>query len=575
MKLQMKVRSRACAFVLPLAALCSVAAFAADAGKARVLASYGDGWLEELNGLPVLHMKGTDEEMGRQYGYLLGDKIQDTIDYLKEIASRTEPRARLVPNWAFQGLRRVVGWLFWQTFPKDFRRHLDGIRAGGRERQPEVKLNRYDLAFMNSLIDLVGIAHVAADSIGPNGGSEEERTMRARKFLRLMGLSAFEFNCDSFAAWGPRTEGGKTFQTRNIDVTTGQGLERYPLVLIAKPEGGVPFVSAAYVGMAGVFTGMNASGVGLGQIWAFSKKIGLNTPWQVKVREVFTKARSAREAVLLLSGTGRMAYGNNFVFADAGAGGDGSTSEGFAVESSAARFSVFDANDPREKEALWNGEPYGIPLAHAVFRGDVALDPKLRSEQNASNGPDGDPRTASAYRNRYKGQSDRILAYEAAGVKIGKEQAEAISRETAMRDASLQTAVYANTDRELWVSYAKIRPDGSIQQAYDGVYAHIPFSRYLPTLTLAESGAVAVRLWKVNPDGETLNLSVARVGQPLAAREIRVQGSGSSFGRGAGGMLAETSVSVDPGVALQAGDVLELRDASDVLIDRLTVESKR
>ena len=161
-------------------------------------------------------------------------------------------------------------------------------------------------------------------------------------------------------------------------------------------------------------------------------------------------------------------------------------------------------------------------MADAVFRGDAAMDPVLRSLQDASNGPDGDPRTTFSYQSRYKGQADRIAALEKAEVLIGKEEAESISRKTASRNGSLQTAVYANTDRQLWVSYSRFLADGSLQQAWQGEYHHIPFADYLPSIVESSDHRLEIRGDESAPrgalrtDDRDLELLIVREGVPEA-----------------------------------------------------------
>ena len=178
--------------------------------------------------------------------------------------------------------------------------------------------------------------------------------------------------------------------------------------------------------------------------------------------------------------------------------------------------------DPREDRVLWRGRPYAVRMIDAVFRGDAAMDPLLRSLQSASSGPDGDPRATFSYRSRYKGQADRIAAFERAGVLMGKEQAESISRDTASRTGSLQAAVYANTDRQLWVSYSTFLPDGSLRQAWQGEYHHVPFADYLPSIVEDADHRLEVRGDEYAPrsaariDARDLELIIVREGIALA-----------------------------------------------------------
>jgi hypothetical protein len=172
-------------------------------------------------------------------------------------------------------------------------------------------------------------------------------------------------------------------------------------------------------------------------------------------------------------------YGSNFVF------GDGDNLQGRAVETTWHYSASFRDNDPEELKALYQGECYAIMMEDAVFRSDPAMDPQIRSVQTAANGPDGDPRTAGSYKNRYQGQADSIMVFKNAGIPIGHEEAEYISKSVAMEGSSLQVCVYANTDKELWVANSEITPGGDVIDACDGIYYYYDFSRFLPTVDIS------------------------------------------------------------------------------------------
>ena len=537
------------------------------AHSGEVKATYGQGWLEQIDNLPVLHMKGSEREMGEQYGYLMGDMITRQVDNLRDIAMNQEPKiTKWIPKPIFNGLRRIVGALFWTSFSSDVKDHIEGIVEGASLRPDHIKLHKMDIAFINTLIDLVGIVNAIGEKVQSMGGNH----VTVRDILTVLGAPDIKANCDSFAAWGPRTVGGKTFQTRNTDIDTGYGIEKYPLVIFYQRDGKIPVVSASFVGMVGIFAGMNAHGLALGQVWAFSKDVKLTNPWHLQVREIFMESRTAREAVFRFGRMKNTTYGSNFVIADAGDGNDGRFSEGFSIETSAKNFEVFEANDPRELELKFNGESVGLPIQYATARGDLTLSPTLRARSTSAAGPEGDPRTTGSYQSRYKGQIDRILAYEKAGVLIGHEQAETISRETAMRGSSLQASVYANTDRDMWVSYAETQADGTSRQAYDGVYHYIPFHQYLSRLDYnADSKQLAVSSW-MPESRRNFDVIVSRPERKVSRGWFRkpqiIPATQSKFA-----LLADREEkSFGDAGALQAGDVVELREGAQ-LIDRTVV----
>jgi len=460
-----------------------------DAARERfsrppIVESYLKGELRTGSTFPTLILEGTSLEMGVQYGALQGHRIQEFLDYLDKVAH--EQGSQAISKERIHEIRRWLGSVFWKHFPEESKEIIYGIADGARKRADPVTLHLMDLAFINSFIDIVGIG--ATDLSFDFAGFDAAGALVSLA-ANEVGLGWIKQNCDTFAAFGRRTQGGKTFQTRNTDVDTGMGLENFPLVVVYKgvEHNGtrqIPFVGAGFVGQVGVFTGMNAFGVGLGQVWAFSNEKNFGTPWSLVMREVMRSATSATEAGRIFSSWGKRTYGNNFIFADA-------QGDAVVLESDARQIDFFRANDPRESTegVTKEGEVYALPMEDAVFRADFSVSRRLRRSQTSSRGPNGDPRESSAYRKRYKGQADLIQMYEENGVKIGKEEAEFISRKTASREGNLQNAVYANSDLLMWVSYATIEdkdsPPGSarakksVREAYRNEYVLVPFREYI------------------------------------------------------------------------------------------------
>ena len=523
--------------------VCSTFSFNSFAGEP--LAVYGNAWLEQEGEYPVVHLRGTEREMGIQLGFLVGDRFQEQVNNLRSIGEHDVKDLAKIPDWLFIGLRRFIGAIYYTTYPKDIKEQIKGIVIGAKMRPEHIKLHTMDIAFMNTLIDLTGFVNAIAEKLGI-----QPSVMRIMKWV---GIPAINSNCDSMAVWGPRTQGGKTFQNRNTDIETGNGVEKLPLIMIEKKDGAIPIASASITGMLGIFAGMNAYGVGVGQIWATSNDVKIWTPWQHQIREAFLQAHSASEAVTLFSQMGRVGYGSNFVFADAGNGGNGYESEGYAVEANSKNLAIFKSNDPRELDAKVGGKTYGLPLAYSVMRGDVSMDQTIRKDQPAAAGPTGDPTTTGSYGDRYRGLYDRILAYEKAGVLMGVDETIAISRETAMKKSNLLNAIYANTDRNMWVAYSKMNDDGSTTQAYQRDYVNIPFYQYLSTMEYDGSQVLTVKSYR--PD-KSRNLVVKLYrGKDLLDDSIR--------------FTADREL-LTLNVKAQSGDLFELRDReTNALVDRL------
>jgi len=57
--------------------------------QAQTIARCGKGWLEKINGYPVLHLKGSPHEMGYQHGALLKEHVRKNMYNLLEVKGDT------------------------------------------------------------------------------------------------------------------------------------------------------------------------------------------------------------------------------------------------------------------------------------------------------------------------------------------------------------------------------------------------------------------------------------------------------------------------------------------------------
>jgi hypothetical protein len=441
-----------------------------------LLATEGEGFLEDEGGKLVLHVKGTPYERGFQYGALVGDRVEDIIRILPGFL-----QSQKLPSWIVPSVTYLTARLFEPYFPPDVQDYIRGIVDGNRARRPATAfLGKDDIILMTSLVDLGGVT------------------------------DGF-FSCSSIAAWGPHTVGGKMFQTRCVDLFTGSGLENHTLVCIEKGEGKVPFANCGWTGMLGAISGMNAHGIGVGQVWAFSQDRAFGTPWGLTTRRIMEEGVNADDALRIFAAEQHRTYGSNFVFGDRG-DGRGGVPRAYAIESSAHFLATFADNDPAEDNAIVNTANgpacYAIKIPFAVFRGDCCLDPGMRSRQTAAGGPAGDPRGANSYQRRYKGQADALARLEQGGAhQLDAYDMIALTRDVATPGGSVQCCVYGNSDLEFWVADAAL-PAGS-QTALDAFtqpYVHHDLDYYLPTVhaTLDRADYLAGERGLVTLSWETL-----------------------------------------------------------------------
>lgn len=500
------------------------------AKSAVLLDSEGEGFLENDGGQLLLHVKGTPFERGRQYGALVGDKIETILRAMPAFIQSQKFPAYLLPSFTFASAR-----IFETFFPRDVRDMIDGIVAGNRQRRPSSFMIKDDVIMLSSLVDLGGIT----DGI---------------------------ITCSSIATWGPHTVDGKMFQTRCVDLFTGSGIENVVCITIEKGEGKVPFMNCGWAGMVGAISGLNAHGIGIGQVWAFSNDKTFGTPWGLTTRKIMEDGVNADDALAFFAAEQNRTYGSNFVFGDKG-DGRGGLARAYAIESSAHYMATFHDDDPAEDAAVWQGpngpEIYSIRIPYAVFRGDSCMDPGMRSRQTASHGPTGDPRTANAYQRRYKGQVDALAQLSANGHLLDAQDVIALTQHVATPGGSLQCCVYANTDLEAWVANAAIPAGvtpapGAGTDAFTNAYVHHDLNYYLPTVhaSLDKADYASGEQQQLSIAWETLGcdrdlslvLTVEGAGGASSSYAEVPQALPVSFRPNAGQQTTTTAVHVPPGV---------------------------
>lgn len=80
------------------------------------------------------------------------------------------------------------------------------------------------------------------------------------------------YSCSSIAAWGAATEDGHLYQTRNLDWSLEVKAHEVPVVVVYVPDQGIPHVVPSFAGMIGAHTGMNLRGIVLSEMGDASRK---------------------------------------------------------------------------------------------------------------------------------------------------------------------------------------------------------------------------------------------------------------------------------------------------------------
>ena len=391
----------------------SEAQYATDAYEAR-MSSYGPRLAERLrqtvaalaeevtpeadDPLPVVVLEGTPYEIGRQHGLRERAAVRACV---AEVLGYFE---RLVPlpagrRWAMQMVLDVLWRMMRPHVPERYHQELRGL----------------------------------ADGSG----------VPLRQLERLHALAEISATCASFAAFGSATRQGRLIHGRSLDWNIRAGAQRYARLFLYRPDGRRPFVNIGFAGFIGVPAGINADGISVGEVGAYSTEQSFRgLPMALLLRRVLEESGSLEEAIGIIE-TAPRTRGFNYVI------GASRQRRAVAVETTHRQCTVF-ADETRQIA----GVPYAFVLPDTLFRADTALAPSIRERQWASRGdprrpglepPDG----AGAYERRYKVMAQLLEEHHG---RVDVDAAIAIVRAVGQR-SNVLSVVYA--DPELWVATAR------------------------------------------------------------------------------------------------------------------------
>ena len=463
----------------------------------EIVDTAGRGFLESyrspLGELPVLHLSGSPEEMGRQYGALVGGQIRRsvlrTVGLFSGMGLTEELTLRL--------LDRVWERLSPHT-PARFLAEIGGVAAGARGVGVDVAVEDVQRLLAVTNFDMYRreerLSEILGEDVAP---------------LLVQHSGEVPMSCTMFAVWGDRTIDGKMFADRNLDWISQTGIHEDRLITVYHPSDDTNgFVTMGYAGVIGALAGMNDHGIGFSEIGAFSAREELDgIPWVLLARDVLETAPSFPAAVARVKG-GTHTLGYNYQIA----GGDPAHfgTDRFCPRGRRVRnqFRVLRDLLRRRSEgstpARWTGPEgevveYGLPLRQAVMRADMAFGETTRALQAADNGVgdlecDGDPRKGQTYLDYHKPMYDMIRAYETGDEyvshlrgtqvveggkprRIGPDEALNIAATVAHNterldenDWNVMSVVYAPTDLDFWVSYESCDAEGHWKNAPDSGY---------------------------------------------------------------------------------------------------------
>lgn len=371
--------------------LASILAALVLLGSGNVLRADGSGYLTSIGEgdtkIPVVVVRGTPYEMGKRQGELIRDDATRFIDTLMERIQAGDPErfsdANLDAAW-----RAIAP----HTDPR-FHEELRGLAEG--------------LELPLTTLQRAHAVPVVAD-----------------------------YACSSIAAWGGATTNGHLYQTRNLDWHMGLTAQDHPLIVVYRPDQGIPHVNITFAGYIGANTGINAEGIALSEM---GDSPGEDYPFDLDgvhfttlFRSVMYDAKSLDDAVAMFRAAPRIKK-YHYVVGD-GIAGAGESIGAVKMLAHAPHLTIWNDNDPRDE------------LAPQVFRDIVYQD---------------EGRGAFAPLQKVYGR-------------IGSNELVDIACQIPIKGGNVLDVVYDATALECWISYAR----GDVE-AYQRPFVHLKLSDYL------------------------------------------------------------------------------------------------
>ncbi|MGC9941098.1 MAG: C45 family autoproteolytic acyltransferase/hydrolase [Verrucomicrobiota bacterium] len=234
----------------------------------------GQSWTGEREGLSVVYLKGSPLEIGYADGVLMQNKMHTLENEFMRMIQGYVPQhwiMELLKNYVIYRNRNLSDFV-----PVDYRMEIYGTTLGCPDIHPE------EGEFYNRLLNY----HAAHDV---------SYMMIDNPFIRARA------GCTAFGAWGGATPGGHLITGRNFDWEAAEVFSTNRVVEMCEPDGGIPFISLSWAGMAGVVSGMNRAGISVtvnGAPSHLPRNIGV--PVAIVARDILQHAHDFNEALKIL-----------------------------------------------------------------------------------------------------------------------------------------------------------------------------------------------------------------------------------------------------------------------------------
>ncbi|PJZ76817.1 acyl-CoA--6-aminopenicillanic acid acyltransferase [Leptospira neocaledonica] len=261
-----------------------------EAVDAKTKFCYDGHMNSETYPLAVIQLKGSQEEMGRQFGEIMNaiGQFEPIFDFYPVMARNlllgSLPRNNR--NFLAKGATSLlVNWMsrrMKKHRPSEFStRTIAALTAAGRSAKLEKELFTMD-SFQNS-VGFLGAIQLLPELAHMSPG-------RSPQMIPA---------CTSVAVWGEQSQDGKLYHARNFDFPGVEVWDKRPIVVFCTPEKGLRY---GYIACRGAdvpgITAFNEAGLTIAFHTRFHKKIGFNGLGVIDFgHKIISEARSIEEAV--------------------------------------------------------------------------------------------------------------------------------------------------------------------------------------------------------------------------------------------------------------------------------------
>jgi len=259
--------------------------------------SLDGGWIEERDGVKILHVNGTYYEMGYQHGYILRDEIPINLRIMKDFFN----------NSKFSYDDVVKKWNVMKNYvPEQYLSEMQGVVDGSG-------LSLEEIGVLNIVHDVVNLIY-----------------------------------CCGGIAWGSATVDGELVHLRSGDMSiffkdakTGTYLQDHQVLIVRDPEFGYASMSPVMAGDIGSYGGFNEKGICVSENTCVTDDTTLHgISASFRMRMVLDNADNGEEALYIMD-SNRTCGWNLFI-------SDGNIPKGYVLEQTANVSYISTWNDSIE-----------------------------------------------------------------------------------------------------------------------------------------------------------------------------------------------------------------------------------